>query len=154
MHARQYAEQRGLYMIVVNMYLKMLHPLTPGYITEESLPNRSLLATARLSGPMIRILADHWKEYLVKHRNYAKHHIDAIYDWSKPESFIADHPRFVGGLFGMWPTIQVISHPARFTFLEKATTVATFLPTEDIFAGLEIDVSSRNLVSEVVNDLI
>lgn len=154
MLARQYAATKDLHMLTVNLYLLMSHPLKAGYITEESLPERSLVSTNRLSRALVQDVAALWKKFLQRDHNVTREYLESIYKWDRPEIFVADHPRYVAALFRKWRNVQVISHNSRFTFTEKPVVVATFKPTKSIIVGVEVDPSCSDLVDTVINDLV
>lgn len=151
--AREYANERGLILIAVNLYLQVDKPILPGVTTPETIGDRSFISMSRISRALAIDVADYWKKRLAEDFDYSSETIDLLYNWSQPEEFVANNPQYVAELLEDWKT-SVIAHHSKFTFSDREVSVATFKPTDKLLSAFEVDPASAKYVRKLVNDLV
>ncbi|MDO8728657.1 MAG: hypothetical protein Q7K26_02050 [bacterium] len=150
--AREYANEKKLILIAVNLYLQVEHPIVPGVTFPETIKDRSFISMARISRTLAIEVADHWKKRMVEDFGYSKDAIELLYDWTRPEDFISNCPQYIAELLEEWKT-SVIAHHSKFSFSDREISVATFKPTQSLLTAIEVDPGSTKYVQKIVNDL-
>jgi hypothetical protein len=150
--AREYANEKKLILVAVNLYLQVENPIVPGVTFPETIKDRSFISMARISRTLAIEIADRWKGKMIKDFGYKEDAIELLYDWTRPEDFISNYPQYVAELLDEWGT-SVIAHHSKFSFSDREISVATFKPAKSLLIACEVDPGSTKYVQNLVNDL-
>jgi hypothetical protein len=122
--ARQYANKKGLDMMVVNVHVK---PLSLANEMQWDLLGKrefGMMATDTMPREAQDNLAELWKSWARKDTGMSSVRLDGKANWNSPNSFISAFPKYVPNLMRQWK-LQMVAHMAYLEFYDKPLMVAT-----------------------------
>lgn len=124
MYARQYADERNLEMIVVDLLVEFELPLFPKVMRSEFVKDHDVLNMQRISKDLIEELAAHWQEWISKEPSRR----NIMYDWERPSDFVANRPDLIPELLSLdeYKHINIVTHPVKTVFHDKPLTATSF----------------------------
>jgi hypothetical protein len=125
MYARQYADNKGLEMIVVDLLVAFVQPLYPKVMPPELVKDHDVMSMFRISKDLVEQIASHWKEWVAEDEG-AK--AATKYDWARPADFVGRRPDLLPRLLALdeFRHINLITHPALTPFHETPLTATSF----------------------------
>lgn len=126
MHARKYADEKRMEMIVVDLFVELDLPLYPKVLKPEDLPNVDLLNLNRSSKDLIEGIGAKWKKWISADSDGG---VAAGYDFTKVADFVARRPEYLPRLLREtdFKHVHVVTHPVVTAFHATPLT-ATSLP--------------------------
>jgi len=120
MFARQYADKRGMEMIVIDLLVECELPLNPKVMRIEVLGEHDLLSMQRMSKELSSEIALYWQHWTAG---------DTVaYDWDRPADFVARRPDLLPKLLEQdaFKHFNMVTHPAMTVFHDSALTATSF----------------------------
>lgn len=123
MHARKYADEKKLEMIVVDLSVEVEKPLYPKVLKPEDLPNVDLLNLIRSSKELMQGIREDWLEWLSEE---GRRGMD--YSALKEGELIARRPDLIPRLLRSpgFTHVHVVTHPAMTPFHTLPLTATSF----------------------------
>ncbi|MGN5477658.1 hypothetical protein ACTMU2_14225 [Cupriavidus basilensis] len=123
MHARKYADEKKLEMIVVDLSVEVEKPLYPKVLKPEDLPNVDLLNLIRSSKELMHGIAEHWLDWISEEGRRG-----VGYSSLKEAELIARRPDFIPRLLRLpaFSHVHVVTHPAMTAFHTLPLTATSF----------------------------
>jgi hypothetical protein len=125
MYARQYADAKGLEMIVVDLLVAFDHPLYPKVMPPELVKQHDVLSMYRISKDLVEQIAGHWKEWVAEDEGTRA---VSKYDWGRTADFVGRRPDLLPRLLALdeFKHINLITHPALTSFHDMPLTATSF----------------------------